>query len=116
MRRAVIGDVYCIKVPNGYKIFQWAYKIPRSGNYIRVFEGLYDSIPSNIEQIAAGPHSYMIWFNAGRAYRCGLATFLGNYPVPPEYPFPQFAIQFWQNSKGEIFAIWAVPLLGVPPE
>ena len=40
MRRAKLGDVYCIKVPNGYKIYQWAYSSKKRGDYIRVFDGL----------------------------------------------------------------------------
>lgn len=94
MKRAKLGDVYCIKVPNGYKLFQWAYSVPRKGEYIRVFDGLYDPVPENIEQIVDGPHSYIISFYATRAYRVGLAQLLGNFPVPSQYPFPKFQIRF----------------------
>ena len=45
MRRAKLGDVFAVKVPNGYKIVQWAYRIEKFGNYIRVFDGLYDTLP-----------------------------------------------------------------------
>ena len=99
MKRAKLGDVYCIKVPNGYKLYQWAYNVPRKGHYIRVFAGLYDSIPVDIEQIVALPHSYIISFYASRAYRIGLAQLLGNYPVPSEYPFPKYQIHFNINDK-----------------
>lgn len=104
MRRAKLGDVYCIKVPNGYKLYQWAYRIPRKGDFIRVFSGLYDTIPSNIEEIVLKPHSYIISFYATRANRIGLATFLGNYEVPSEYPFPKYQISFrinWKMQKVE---------------
>lgn len=104
MRRARLGDVYCIKVPNGYKLYQWAYRIPRKGDFIRVFSGLYDTIPSNIEEIILSPHSYIISFYASRAYRIGLASFLGNYEVPCEYPFPKYQISFdinWRLQKVE---------------
>lgn len=109
MRRAKIGDVYYAKVPNGYKIFQWAYRIPKRGDYIRVFDGLYDDIPANIAEIIEGPHSYIIGFYASRAYRIGLTKLLGNYPVPEKYPFPDYRIKFWINQKGEVFSIWLTP-------
>lgn len=103
MKRARVGDVYYVKVPNGYKLYQWAYKIPRKGDYIRVFDGLFDTVPENIEEIIAGPESYIISFYSGRAYRIGLAHLIGNYPVPR--PFPEKMIGFYQNMEGEIFAI-----------
>ena len=34
MRRAKLGDVYCVKLPNGYKLYQWAYSIPQKGDYM----------------------------------------------------------------------------------
>lgn len=106
MRRAKLGDVFYIKVPNGYKIFQWAYRDPRKGDYMRVFQGLYDVIPENIEQIVASEHSYIIAFHISRGYRIGLAQWIGNYPVPEEYPFPKIQIAFRQdNANRDIYAI-----------
>ena len=106
MRRAKIGDVYCIRLPNGYKLYQWAYRIPRKGDFIRVFDGLYDSIPQNIESIVSAPHSYIIAFYASRAYRIGLASFLDNYNVPNEYPFPKYQIRFRiDREKQKVYRI-----------
>lgn len=109
MRRAKIGDVYCFKVPNGLKIVQWAYHIPKRGHYIRVFKGLYDSIPTDIEAIVKAPHCYIIAFDIARAYRIGLAQWLGTYAIPKEYPFPKFRISFWKDYKDEVFSIWLTP-------
>lgn len=99
MRRAKLGDLYCIKLSNGYKLYQWAYRIPRKGDFIRVFDGLYDSIPENLQEIVNSPHSYIISFYASRAYRIGLVDFLGNFPVPEEYPFPEYQIAFYRSSE-----------------
>ncbi len=104
MRRGKIGDVYAVKVPNGYKLYQFAYKIPKWGDYIRVFHGLYDTIPTNIAEIANGPHDYIIGFFSSRLYRIGLAQFLENIPVPQQYPFPDYDIDIHLNSKFNIFA------------
>lgn len=93
MRRAKVGDLYCMKVPNGYKLYQWAYHIPKFGQYIRVFPGLYHEIPSDVEEIAASKHSYIVGFAAGKAYRLGLSEHLGNYPVPEQYPFPEYMLR-----------------------
>lgn len=109
MRRAKLGDVYCFKVPNGYKLVQWAYYIPKRGHYLRVFEGLYDAIPDDIAPIVKGPHNYIIAFHISRAYTLGLAEWMGNYPVPEEFPFPKFRITFWQDSQGEVHNIWLTP-------
>ena len=97
MRRARLGDVYGIKVPNGYKVYQWAYSDKKRGDFIRVFDGLYDEVPNNIEEIVLSPHSYIIPFYAARAYRIGLAEFLGNYEVPEQYPLPNYQVRFWIN-------------------
>lgn len=94
MKRPKIGDLYYVEVPNGYKLYQWAYTIPRWGDYIRVFDGLYSELPNNIDQIAAGPHSYILPFATKRLYRIGIAKLIGNYPVPEEYPFPEHHVHF----------------------
>ena len=99
MRRAKLGDVFYIKVPNGYKLFQWAYKVERRGNYIRVFPGLYDCIPEVIDTIIASEHSYIIAFDIIRAYKIGLANWIGNYPIPEEYPFPKIQIAFKRDNE-----------------
>lgn len=105
MRRAKLGDVYAVKVPNGYKIVQWAYDIQKYGTFIRVFDGLFDSIPKNVADIVAGPHNYLIRFFAARAYRIGLFTFLENIPVPEDYPFPDYSITFNRNQHYERYSI-----------
>ena len=94
MRRAKIGDVYYMKVINGYKIYQWAYRVPRRGDYIRVFDGLYSELPDKkyIEELVKTEHSYIINFNAGRAYRTELAYLIDNFPIPEEYPFPDYMV------------------------
>ncbi len=104
MRRGKIGDVYAVKVPNGYKLYQFAYKIPKWGDYIRVFPGLYDALPENIAEIANGPHDYIIGFFSNRLYRIGLAQFLENIPVPKQYPFPDYDINIHIDSKFNIFS------------
>ena len=109
MKRARIGDVYYIKVPNGNKLYQWAYSIPRKGDFIRVFDGLYSSIPDNLLDIVAGSHSYIISFDTKRAYRVGLAQLLGNFPVPEEYPFPDFKLALHPGGSKRIGAINVQP-------
>lgn len=94
MKRAKLGDLYCMKVPNGYKLYQWAYHIPKDGNYIRVFPHLYNEIPNNLEEIVDSEHSYIVGFAAGKAYRKKLASLLGNFPVPEKYPFPEYMLGF----------------------
>lgn len=103
MKRAKLGDVYYVKLPNGYKIYQWAYDIPRKGTYIRVFDGLYNTIPENIAEIVAGPHNYIVDFDTKRSYYLGLSVCLGNYPIPDEYPMPTLAIDFGKLTNMKWF-------------
>lgn len=105
MRRAKLGDVYAVKVPNGYKIIQWAYKIDRYGIFIRVFDGLYDAIPGDIASIVAGPHSYITSLFVPRAYRIGLLEWLGTFPVPEQYPFPAFMVEFHRDQHRQIYEL-----------
>lgn len=94
MRRSKLGDVFYMKVPNGYKIYQWAYTIPQMGDFIRVFPGLYKEPPNNIDEIIQSKHSLILNFSASKAYKIGLSEFVGNYPVPSEYPFPNYMLQY----------------------
>lgn len=105
MRRAKLGDVYSVKVPNGYKLIQWAYHIPKFGSFIRVFDGLYQTTPEDIATIVAGPHSYIADLLVGRAYRIGLLNWLGNYPVPEKYPAPEHQIRFCRDQNNHIYSI-----------
>jgi len=105
MPRAKIGDAYAVKVPNGYKIIQWAYHIERYGRFIRVFDGLYDTIPDHIAWIVAGEHSYVTDLFVGRAYRIGLLQWLGNFPVPEKYPVPEYRLEFCRDRHGDVYQI-----------
>lgn len=108
MARAKLGDVYSVKVPNGYKIIQWAYHIERYGRFIRVFDGLYQSIPQNVEEIVAGEHSYTTDLFVGRAYRIGLLEWLGNFPVPDKYPVPEYYLEFNRDRYGKVYQVKVV--------
>ena len=109
MRRAKLGDVYAMRMRNGYKLYQWAYKVPRWGSYIRVFPGLYDEIPQNIFQIVQAEHSYIIGFDASWAYRVGLAQFIENIPIPDEYPLPQYRLHFRKHQLDDDLVVWVRP-------
>lgn len=116
MRRSKLGDVYTVHVSNGYKIFQWAYQIPQWGKYIRVFDGLYDSVPDDVTKIVLEEHSYIIGFDASMAYRIGLAQFVVNIPVPNEYPFPLYRLSFWKHELDDDFRVWIRPSKMNPTE
>lgn len=105
MRRIKIGDVFFIKLTNGYKLFQWAYDIPKKGQFLRVFPGLFDFVPDNIEDLVDEEHSYIIAARIRRLYRIGLAQFLVNYPVPEKYPFPQYSMEACVDQTGKIYRI-----------
>ena len=105
MRRIKIGDVFFIKVTNGYKLFQWAYDIPQRGQFLRVFSGLFDTVPNNIENLVDGEHSYIIAARIRRLYRLGLVEFLANYPVPEKYPFPAYNLEPCIDQTGKVYRI-----------
>jgi hypothetical protein len=111
MRRAKLGDVYAMHLPNGIKIFQWAYHIPKYGKYIRVFDGLYQTIPADLNQIVQGEHSYIICCDVSAAYRIGLIDFLENVPVPVTYEFPLYRINFWFYDLTDKFGVWIRPTI-----
>lgn len=105
MRSAKLGDAYAVKVPNGYKIIQWAYNIEKFGRFIRVFDGLYEVVPEKIDEIIAGPHSYIASLHVGRAYRIGLLSWIGHFPVPREYPAPEYQISFCRDQQNHVYCI-----------
>ncbi len=113
MRRAKVGDIYCAKLFNGYKLFQFAYRIPKRGDYIRVFPGMYESVPDDIAPIVNGSHSYIISMGPWNILRSSVFRHLGTLPVPKEYPFPKFMMKFWKDQKDNIFCFWFTPMLGV---
>lgn len=99
MKRAKVGDLFYVKVFSGYKLIQWGYRFPDKGDYIRVFPHLYQQIPEDLGSIVAGPHSYIISFYVSRLYRIGIAEWLGNFPVPEEYPFPEFMVFMMPDTR-----------------
>lgn len=105
MQRPKLGDVYSVKVPNGYKIIQWAYHIEKYGRLVRVFDSLYEKVPENISDIVAGPHSYVISIHVGKAYQLGLLEWQGHYSVPSEYPTPEYQIDFCRDQLNQIYGI-----------
>lgn len=94
LKRIKLGDVFAVSLPNGIKLYQWAYTGTRWGECIRVFPNLYEQIPSNLEELVCNPHSYVLSFDVKQAYRRGLSTKIGNYLVPKEYPFPDYVIRW----------------------
>lgn len=104
MRRVKLGDVFSIKVPNGYKLFQWAYRIPKQGDFIRVFKGLYKSIPKNIQEIVESEHSYVMNLEVSRYYRTGLSEFIDNFDIPQKFSFPKYQIFFYVEG-GKVHGI-----------
>lgn len=105
MVRTKIGDVYYVKLPNGLKIIQWAYSVPKYGDFVRVFKGLWEEVPQDIDSVIAGEHSYIIAFDVKKAYRVGLSKLIGNFTIPEEYPFPEYMISFYRDFSGQIFKI-----------
>lgn len=116
MRRAKLGDVYAMHLPNGIKLFQWAYHIPKYGKYIRVFDGLYQTIPAELSRIVQGEHSYIISCDVSAAYRIGLVDFLENIPVPEIHAFPLYRIHFWFYDLTDQFGVWIRPTIAHPSE
>ena len=112
MRRTKLGDVYAVKVPNGYKIVQWAYQDAFKGSYIRVFPGLYPAVPDNIEAIVNSEPAFIIAFDVKRACRTGLFEFIANIPFTDT--LPRYSAAFWRDKSGRIYQIRIVssdPLL-----
>lgn len=92
MKRSKLGDLYCMKVPHGYKLYQWAYTVPQFCDYIRVFPEVYDEIPADLDSIVNSAHSYIIGTDVRWAYRKKISTLLGNFAVPDQYPFPKYSL------------------------
>ena len=63
MKRTKLGDVYAFKTERGYRIIQWAYFIERHGNFVRVFPGFYQKIPTDIESVISSECAYIIQFH-----------------------------------------------------
>ena len=94
MKRTKVGDVYAFKSERGYRILQWAYRIEKYGDYVRVFPGFYQEIPENIEEIVFGECSYIMGFNIGRLYRRGLLELLFSAPLDSIPEFPSHDIKY----------------------
>ncbi len=110
MRRSKLGDVYAVKVSKGYRLIQYAFHHPRYGQYIRVFDGVYASVPKKVDDVVSESHSYMITFKCCTLYCIGLAERIGNYPVPEKCGDQDYRIRFWFNQKGELFSIWIMDI------
>jgi len=103
MKKANLGDVYAFPTERGYRIMQWAYRIERYGDYIKVFPGFYSEKPENLEVIAKGDCAYIINVNAPKIYRKGIFELWGNFPVSD--PFPTYDLFFNKCGKAILFEV-----------
>lgn len=105
MKRTKIGDVYAFKTMRGYRIMQWAYRIEKIGDFVRVFPNFYQEIPVDIESIVFSDCSYIIPFYISRLYRKGLLELLYSAPIDSIPPFPEYFINYRNYGKEGSFVI-----------
>lgn len=94
MKRIKLGDVFAFKTEKGIKIIQWAYSPPKYGDFIRVFDNLYNKIPKNIDDIVNGSHSYIIGTDPKRLYKKEIIQLIGNYNTPMDGKFPEYSVNY----------------------
>ena len=93
MKRLKLGDILAFQTDRGYRIFHWAYNVPKKGKYIRVMPGFYQTIPNNLNEIVSGECAFIIWADINWYYKNGLFVLVGHEDVSNEtYPFPEYQI------------------------
>lgn len=93
MKRLKLGDILAFQTDRGYRIFHWAYNVPKKGKYIRVMPGFYQTIPNNLNDIVSGECAFIIWADINWYYKNGLFILVGHEEVSNEtYPFPEYQI------------------------
>lgn len=113
--RAKIGDIIEIQTSRGLAYAQVTHlhkESPKYGHLLRVFEGLHDSRPENLEALATqSPVQFQTFFPLNAALNRGIVTKVSTEPVPtPWDAFPLFRMKGLVDPvtrKAKRWALWS---------
>jgi hypothetical protein len=83
-KNAKPGDIFEIATTKGKAYLQNLLRYPQWGALIRVSEQLFDVRPSEINEIFARGHRFLIFFPLNAAAKQGIVEYVGTMPVPHE--------------------------------
>ena len=107
MARVKIGDMVEIKTTRGFAYAHYTHKHKQYGALLRVFQGLYDAPPSNLEDVVRQKVAFSCFFPLGAAVHRKIVSVVGNVAVPDEaQKFPTFRTGIVNPSTRKVDVWW----------
>ena len=112
-KRPQVGDIVEFKCPNGLVFAQMTHihtRPPKYGQLLRVFPGFHEARPPNFAALANSRSQFMTFFPLGSAIVKGVATVIGNAPVPAGHcQMPLFRVMGMidkHTKKAKSWSLW----------
>lgn len=102
MVRLKVGDVFQILTPKGKAYIQYVFNNETIGELIRVFPGLYDNQPINLEEIVTRNEEYFVHFPVKAANKQKLIDKMGNYGLPKGFDIPKLFRTIIKDNDGNL--------------
>ena len=100
------GDIFEIRTAKGNAYAQYTHEHAQLTSLIRVFEGLYPSLPTDWGKIVAGPVQFSTFFPLKAAVQRGISKIVAHQPVAePNKSFPIFRSGI-VDPKTRKVAVW----------
>jgi len=109
MPRVKIGDIVEITTNEGYAYAQYTHKHQLYGALLRVFEGIYESRPSDLEEVVRHKVAFSCFFPLGTAVHRKIVSIVGNVPVPEtlqQFPIFRSGTMDPSTRKVEVWWLW----------
>lgn len=107
MARVKIGDIVEITTNEGFAYAQYTHKHQLYGALLRVFEGIYESRPSDLEDVVRHKVAFSCFFPLGAAVHRKIVSIIGNAAVAKEEQhFPIFRNGTMDPSMGKVEVWW----------
>jgi hypothetical protein len=59
MKKIKIGDLFEISTPKGKAYFQYVFELNGIGSLIRIFDGLFDTVPAELYEIVNNEENFL---------------------------------------------------------
>ena len=82
MRLAELGSAFAVEIDGGYLVGLVTHADPQMGSLCWIAQPTFDHLPTADEVGAIAEWRWPVWFHARTAIQRGLATSIGNVPIP----------------------------------
>jgi len=89
MNKIRIGDLFEISTPKGKAYFQYVFELNGIGSLIRVFDGLFDTVPEKLYEIVNNEEKFFVYFPLKYALKYNVVRKVLSSNVPGSVQIPK---------------------------